>query len=272
MVLSHKRKNIFVFGIMLLISSLVRPSTVNAFDTSAFTVPLGDFDERVYSENKTGYRIESSSEKFGIPDTPFQRIFLKKKPANKTVLHLITGNLEQDIKLSMEERTRYLRKTRFLDFDDPALARISNKIKSDKDILSAAEYLVYRHISSKDIGIPILRASQVYKTRSGDCSEHTVLVVSILRGAGIPSRAVAGMLLTRNFRGRKNCFVYHMWAEAYYKKRWHLVDPSFPGRKHYNRYIAFTHHSLQTEMPLSYLRSINAIKNFSVYYVSNSSR
>jgi hypothetical protein len=58
-------------------------------------------------------------------------------------------------------------------------------------------------------------ASEVARTRQGDCSEHAVLLAALLRGAGIPSRTVSGLIYTDEFLGRKNVFAYHMWTQAW---------------------------------------------------------
>ena len=53
----------------------------------------------------------------------------------------------------------------------------------------------------------------------GDCSEHTYLLVGLLRTAGIPARGVVGLLRSGDY------FYYHMWVE-YWDKGWQPLDPT----------------------------------------------
>ncbi len=259
---SNTIKYTFIFFILCLLLP------ASAFDLTAYTVALENFNERVFTENETVYRLESAFENFTLKNTPFQGVIANKTRGNNKLVYLRVGNISGTGSITPEEKTRSCINTRYLSYDDPRISRISEKIQNEKNSILAAEKFVYGHITDKNMGIPLLKAPQIFDNRAGDCTEHTVLAVSILRGAGIPARAVVGMVLSDNFQGKKNVFVYHMWAEAFYKNKWQLVDPSFPGEKHENRYIAFACHSLQTEMPLSYLTAINKIKKFKVYYES----
>jgi transglutaminase-like putative cysteine protease len=61
-------------------------------------------------------------------------------------------------------------------------------------------------------------AVDVLETRIGDCNEHAILAVALLRAAGIPARMAVGVLY---FEER---FYYHAWVEAFWG-RWLAVDP-----------------------------------------------
>lgn len=163
--------------------------------------------------------------------------------------------------------SEYRVNTRFLNITSPEIIQAAERLRGSSDIPSTVEKFVFGHISDKTLGIPIIPAVQVYRNRRGDCTEHAVLAVSLLRALGIPSRALVGMYLANEFMGRKNIFVYHMWAEAYQGGAWRLIDATRPGENRHNRYIAFAYHSLKAEAPLDYLRAISAISNFSAEYI-----
>ncbi len=110
----------------------------------------------------------------------------------------------------------------------------------------------------------MLPASAILKNRTGDCTEHSVLTAALLRACGIPARCVVGVILSEDFNGKKNVFVYHMWVEAFYNKRWIQVDSTRPGSLHLNRYIAFTYHSLTTEMPMDYMSAISSLTDLTI--------
>jgi hypothetical protein len=76
-------------------------------------------------------------------------------------------------------------------------------------------------------------AVRVLETRSGDCNERTVLYVALARAAGLPARAVAGLL----YRGGR--FYYHAWPEVYLGD-WVAVDPAldqFPADAAHVRFV-----------------------------------
>jgi transglutaminase-like putative cysteine protease len=63
-------------------------------------------------------------------------------------------------------------------------------------------------------------ASEVMKSRSGDCTEHAVLLAALMRAAGVPSRTAIGLIYSEN----QNRFGYHMWTEAYFGAQWRPYD------------------------------------------------
>lgn len=81
-------------------------------------------------------------------------------------------------------------------------------------------------------------ASEVARARTGDCSEHAVLLVALLRAQGIPARQVTGMSYAgdEGFVGNSNCFIYHAWTLAWLKNaqgvsRWVNLDAAIGNRQ-----------------------------------------
>jgi len=91
---------------------------------------------------------------------------------------------------------------------------------------------VAKHVEGKvAAGAP--GAVRVLETRSGDCNERTVLYVALARAAGLPARAVAGLLY------RAGHFYYHAWPEVYLGD-WVAVDPAldqFPADAAHVRFV-----------------------------------
>jgi hypothetical protein len=65
-------------------------------------------------------------------------------------------------------------------------------------------------------------ALAVLDARVGDCNEHTVLAVALLRAAGVPARAAIGVVWSEELDG----FGYHAWPEVWLG-RWVWMDPTF---------------------------------------------
>lgn len=137
------------------------------------------------------------------------------------------------------DRDRLLAPTAMLRCDDEAVASIATKAVGrvkDGDDAARAEALrraVYRHIRKKNLGVGFASASEVARTREGDCSEHAVLLAALLRAEGIPSQVAAGVVYADEFEGEKGIFGYHMWTQALLnidgRNVWIDLDATFPN-------------------------------------------
>ncbi|MBN1532580.1 MAG: transglutaminase domain-containing protein [Spirochaetes bacterium] len=231
-------------------------------DPMRYTVPLIGAEESVYSEDESRYRVESSQEIFSLIDAANQRVLSSSfRDGRKTIL-LAAGD-----GTAAGAPEEHLYDSPFLNLESPEIRGAAAAIGRTGDILASVESFVKGRITRPTTGIPLLPAARVLSTGSGDCTEHAVLAVALLRRMGVPTRAVVGMVLVREYGGERDVFVYHMWAEAYYRGRWRMVDATVPGERHRNRYIAFAYHSLRTESPLSYLRAVSAIQDLTVTYI-----
>ena len=83
---------------------------------------------------------------------------------------------------------------------------------------------VERYIKHKGLSSAFASASEVAKSKSGDCSEHAMLLAALLRAANIPSRVAAGMVYVDEFAGQQNVFGWHMWTQALIDGKWVDLD------------------------------------------------
>jgi transglutaminase-like putative cysteine protease len=257
-----KKISLIIFSVYIIIFFY---DPLYSFDSSFFCVPLRNFSVNLYSEKISKYKLIITDNEFVLPDTSTQKILSKEKK-NDFVLLLQAGR-KANPGYHSDPPNNYLSDSRLLNLDDPDILKLKHRFNNSRNIINDVENFVYKHISNKTYGIPVISASEIYKNKTGDCTEHTVLTVAILRASGIPARALVGMVVSEEFEGNRDVFVYHMWAEAFIDGRWILVDSTSPGEKHENRYVAFAYHHLQTEMPLAYLKAVSAMKKFSVEYV-----
>lgn len=116
----------------------------------------------------------------------------------------------------------YLEDTMFVQSKDQRIISTAKEIvKDEKDKLKAARLIyewVYKNIE-KVPAITIPMATEVLKTKRGDCNEHTTLYVALGRAAGIPARIAIGLTYKDGF------FYYHAWPEIFVKQ-WIAVDPT----------------------------------------------
>lgn len=236
----------------------------SSLPVEAYAVPLRDFSGTIYSERTSLFRISSSDNAFTLPDTPFQKTVKRDISGDKTNILIRSGENNSGV---ISDKNKYIQDTRFLNIESREIRGLAKEIKRGPEAVSNIEHFVYRFITNKIFGIPIIPARNIVTGKTGDCTEHAILAIALLRSQKIPARAVVGMYLSDEFAGKKNIFVFHMWAEAFSRGRWILVDATRPGKNNPNRYITFSYHHLKTAMPLAYLKAISAIKNLDVTYI-----
>ena len=254
----------FIFTTFILMSVILISSDLKSLPSSSFIIIPSGISSSVYSGSRTTYKVESSDEDFTLSGTANQQILSINSGGGKTVILVSSGEspLSENKDLNF-----YLSNTPYLNTDKESIKKTAMKFKDSKDPVRDVSLFVYNHISDKKMGIPLLPASSILSGKAGDCTEHSVLTVSILRTLKIPARAVMGIILSENFSGKQNVFVYHMWVEAYHNGRWILVDSTRPRDIHPNRYIALAYHNLKTETPLEYLQAISTMQNMKISYV-----
>jgi transglutaminase-like putative cysteine protease len=234
---------------------------VSALDPAMYSVALAGDAKGITGENITRYTISSSDESFMLPGTAFQRIARERSRGSKKILFIEAGAVNGGERPPSKSD---LQDTRFLELESPEIRATAARFASSSDPVGDIERFVHGHITRKAAGIPLAPATAILKGRAGDCTEHSVLSLALLRARGIPARAMVGMVFSEEYEGLRSVFVYHMWGVAHVGGKWVMVDATRPGPKQSNLYIAFASHSLKTEAPLSYLKAISAIRDLTV--------
>ena len=106
--------------------------------------------------------------------------------------------------------------------------------KAQRNAAKKIRDFVREHIDCKDLSVGFASASETARTKQGDCTEHACLLAAMLRGAGIPSRTVTGLVYADQFAGREGIFGFHMWTQAWIadedeRHRWVDLDAAMPG-------------------------------------------
>ncbi|MFA7237008.1 MAG: transglutaminase-like domain-containing protein [Phycisphaeraceae bacterium] len=129
-----------------------------------------------------------------------------------------------------------------IDGKDPRIVKLTEEAlknaASDATAARKAEMIrrfVHRYIKVKSLDVGMASASEVARTRTGDCTEHAVLLAAMLRAAGLPSRVITGLMyvptsvvLGPQTTGATGVFGYHMWAQAWLNGRWVDLDAVIP--------------------------------------------
>ncbi len=122
----------------------------------------------------------------------------------------------------------YLKSSLVIESANPEMQRQARKIVGDeKDAYLAAKKIVGwvgAHMK-KEYGASADRATDVLHRMRGDCTEHSLLSVALLRAAGIPARRVDGVVYMQT-GDRVPALYWHEWVEAYVGE-WTQLDPTF---------------------------------------------
>ena len=156
------------------------------------------------------------------PTTPHQRAERLGNGKLRLVIDLDTSNRlpQGDTPATCPA---YLDASIMIDHRDEAVARLAGQVRErvgdeagDQRFAEAARRFVTRYVQGINLSTGDATASEVARSRGGDCTECAVLLAAILRAQGIPSRCVTGLAYAdTEFAGESDVFVYHMWTQAW---------------------------------------------------------
>ena len=110
-----------------------------------------------------------------------------------------------------------------LDIKQAALRQVKGKIGAQAQMDALAAF-VGTHISDSNLTTAYASAKEAFTSKTGDCTEHALLLAAMGRAAGIPTRVVGGLAYTPNYLGQKDIFVPHAWMQAFIDGRWQSFD------------------------------------------------
>ncbi len=131
---------------------------------------------------------------------------------------------QTEVKLSDAERTKFTSATATIQCDSPKVRKLAGDIIGNEvDPLNKADRLktwVYQSIR-KTAACNSSTTLGVLDNMAGDCTEHTLLFVSLARAAGLPARELTGVAYI------DRVFGWHAWAEVYNGRQWVAIDPTW---------------------------------------------
>lgn len=192
------------------IQTLVRPdkSIPNAHVTRAVT-----------------YRLELGDQAAAdsIPSAGYQKV-LRRDGTNVWI------QVRRDIPRSGAENPKvgnldeFLASNGFIQSDDPEIVATAKRVAGDAvdpwDKVTLLERWVDDNMVNRDFSIGFATASEVMKTKQGDCTEHAVLLAALCRAIGVPARVAMGLVYLEG----AGEFGYHMWTEVHLHGEWYALD------------------------------------------------
>ncbi|MEM8998131.1 MAG: transglutaminase-like domain-containing protein [Acidobacteriota bacterium] len=133
----------------------------------------------------------------------------------------------------LPEASPYLGQTRWLQSQAPevmALLSQAGGVTNDSvETMHRLEAFVRDYVSDKNLSVGYATALETARSRSGDCTEHALLLAALGRSAGIPTRVATGLAYVENWLGASNVFVPHAWTQALIDGRWVSFDAALYG-------------------------------------------
>ncbi|MBI4716913.1 MAG: transglutaminase domain-containing protein [Planctomycetes bacterium] len=165
------------------------------------------------------------------------------------------------------ELAEYLEGNLMMNTADPELAELARKAGGgEKNLYILGDKLrrfVSEYVTTKSLNIGFATASEVCRTREGDCSEHGVLLAALGRLNGLPSRVAVGLAYVPLFGKQDDIFGYHLWTQFLIDGRWVDFDAALGESDCSPTRIAFAVSSLKSsgiaDLSLPLLSKIGAI-------------
>jgi transglutaminase-like putative cysteine protease len=128
------------------------------------------------------------------------------------------------------EDAPYLEDSPLLGFRGPEIASLASRLAPNPsasrwELSCLINSFVFGFIRDKALDVGFASAPEVALAPRGDCTEHTVLAIALLRRAGVPARAAWGWAGLDD--GSEATLGLHTWAEVKIGGRWIPIDPTF---------------------------------------------
>ncbi len=142
-----------------------------------------------------------------------------------------------------EEMKAFLEPELTIQSEAPAIRDLAREIAGNSGnpvrVVRKLMEWVYKNLEKKPV-ISVPSALEVLRTKVGDCNEHAVLLVALLRTSGIPARQCVGLVYVGNR------FYYHAWTEAFLGS-WFSLDATLNQMPADVTHIKLLHGGLQEQ-------------------------
>ncbi len=168
-------------------------------------------------------------EQISLPTSDFQSV--EQTIGNELVVTLTRPAIPENENAQAVSPTRknqidpvFTSASRWLTCDDEDIKRMgiiaagATSIPQDK--CQRLTRYVWKHMRLSPFSTSLQPASGIIKTMRGDCTEHAVLLSTLMRSQGFPSRVVVGFVYVTN----PASYAPHMWTEALLNGKWIPFD------------------------------------------------
>lgn len=188
-------------------------------------VPSGKKPNQGASQLVVNLKLSKGNLKETVLINNRQKLKLDSEKTGRLSIQKETIDEDATLTLPVEEpeMMEFLSPTLYIESDHPDIsAKAAEIIEGEDDAWLAAKKLsrwVYKHIRYKHLSGGFRTALSTFESSSGDCTEHTVLLIALARSVGIPARICSGLVYG------DNAFYFHFWPEVYVGQ-WIQMDPT----------------------------------------------
>jgi hypothetical protein len=164
---------------------------------------------------------------FDVPQS--HRQIITKGKDNNLVMEIKRDFIIKNGKVLLpDERKRSLASSISIPSDNPKIIALATKIVGDAptdfEKVSRIVKWIFTNLE-KTMAKNSDNALDILDKKAGDCTEHTLLFVTLARALGIPSREVGGIAYMAGEKVPK--MAWHAWAEFHDGKQWLTADPTW---------------------------------------------
>ncbi len=199
----------------------------------ATLVPIRNMIGRTDDAVTAGYRVFFETDRpWVLPDAGSQHIRKLRSGGFEVTIDAASGSSASAKELA-DPALRSA--SAYIDIDDPGVRRFFREVESTPadTSLQACDRLrvaVARHISNKTFGVAFGSASDALRSRSGDCTEHAVLLAAGFRLSGLPARIATGLVHAPAAGFDHGAFAWHMWTQVLIDGIWWDFDATRKNR------------------------------------------
>ncbi len=187
-------------------------------------LPSGGQPKRNAKNFEAEVKLTSGNLRDAIMSNSRQKLEVNAENVGRLSIHVPTVTAEDcpDLPL-LDVEGEFLSASAYIQTEAPAIrAKAQEILDGEANSWRAAEKLsqwVHTAITEKKMSGGFGTSLTALESRTGDCTEHTVLFIALARAAGIPARICSGVAYATD------AFYYHFWPEVYVGT-WVQMDPT----------------------------------------------
>ncbi len=143
--------------------------------------------------------------------------------------------------------TKFLSASRWIECENPELRRmaliVTGTAATDREKCLRLQQHVWKKMRFSPFSTQLIPATTIARKLEGDCTEHAVLLCTLLRSQGIPARVAAGFV----YVAEGPAFAPHMWVEALVEEEWMPLDSTRGDRELVPGYLKVSESALSDD-------------------------
>ncbi len=195
--------------------------------------------------------VRRSGDLLLLPNADFQQV--EEVEAESLVVRLLRPEWDDDQTerasraRSTSGLTKFLSASCWIECENPEMRRMAliatGTAATDREKSLRLQQHVWKKMRFSPFSTQLIPATTIARKLEGDCTEHAVLLCTLLRSQGIPSRVAAGFV----YVVEGPAFAPHMWVEALVDGVWMPLDSTRGDREPVPGYLKVSESALSDD-------------------------